>query len=284
MQPSDALLPTVPQQVVALPPPPPPPLRRGPGLLVIVSAVTLIVGLAIGIGIGRVSPAVVPPPPKVALLEVGHLDVSSKPVDGNVIVDGRFVGVAPIDRVDLDPGKHSIVIDAFGYQPYAGTLDIDPRGQINLRVRLAPIGGDASTSGNVTGAGKATTAAIPATALLPAVTAPHPPAPPTEAAHASHVAAQPPPSQPPPPAPAPPPPERPRRDCNGEKSRCRDGCSRSSTDCNFSCPTCTSCMSSMGQDECRRQCDSCRSGCTQNTKFCESTCDNQYETCNYSSQ
>jgi hypothetical protein len=229
--------------------------------------VTLVVGLGIGIVIGRASSAVATLPATPAVVEAGHLDVSSKPIDGNVIVDGRFIGVAPIERVDLDPGKHSIVIDAFGYQPYAGTLDIDPRGQINLHVRLAPIGGDGSTSGNVSGTGKATTATIPATALLPAVTAPRAPAPLEPARPAAA------------PRPAPPPPERPRRDCDGEKSRCRNSCDHAGTDCDFSCPGCSSCNTSTGWDECKRQCDSCRGSCSNNKKFCESSCDNQYDNC-----
>jgi len=276
---ADALLPTVPQTAV-----PPPslssrPPRRGSPWLPIILVGTLVLGMVIGVAIGRgTSAAVVAPPSAPASVDVGHLDVSSKPIDGNVLVDGRFVGVAPIGRVDLDPGKHSIVIDAFGYQPYAGTLDIAARGQINLRVTLAPIGGDGSTSGNVTGGGKATAMTIPATALLPPVATPRSP-PPTEPARGSRVAAPPP---PPPSAPAPPP--RPRRDCNGEKSRCREGCSRASTDCDFSCPGCSSCNTSVGWDECKRQCDSCRSSCSQNTKFCESSCDSNYDTCNYSSE
>src|SRR5262245_53093607 len=118
-----ALAPTV-AQPISLPPPPP----RRTGALAIVGVVSLVIGLVLGVAIGRSAP-----PTPVAVAEQqqphephGHVVVSSKPVDGNVTIDGRFVGVTPIERLDLDPGKHSVVIDAFGYQPYAGTLEVPP--------------------------------------------------------------------------------------------------------------------------------------------------------------
>jgi len=284
MRERDGYLPTVPaQQPVTLPPPPlagPAPSRRA--YVIAGLAGMFLLGMLIGIAIGHAT-ADAPPPAAAAsgsaASELGHLAVSSLPADGNITVDGRFVGVAPVARVDLDPGKHSVVIDAFGYQPYAGTLEIEPSSKVNLKVTLVPIGGTGTTSGNITGAGgKATAATVPATALQPA-------APAAGAGSAAKPAKDPPRSRradssagySPPPAYEPPP--RPRRDCSGEKYRCRDGCSRAESDCRFSCSTCTSCLSSMGSDECRRQCDSCRASCERNTKFCESSCDSQYDNC-----
>ena len=199
-------------------------------------------------------------------IELGHLGVVSKPADGNVVVDGRFVGVAPIDRVDLDPGKHSVVIDAFGYQPYSGTLEIEPRGKLNLSVTLAPVGVDAPTTGSVAGVGTARHAVVPPSALLPAGGAPAATEPNRKPARSPSAT----------PAPARTPP---RRDCSGEKSRCHESCSRAETDCRFACPGCSSCNTSVGWDECKRQCDTCRNGCDQNIKFCESSCDSQYNSC-----
>jgi PEGA domain len=235
---------------------------------------TLLVGLAIGIALGRATTGSVAAAPP-ATTDLGQLGVSSLPADGNVTVDGRFVGVAPIERLDLDPGKHSIVIDVFGFQPYAGTLAIEPRGKVNLKVLLVPIGGAGTTSGNLTGPGKATKATVPASALLPAtpgVDAKSPGAAPGGTREPKRGS-----------PPAPPrvvePPPRPRRDCSGEQSRCRDSCSRAETDCRFSCPNCGSCPTSVGWDECNRQCNSCRGSCDQNTKFCASSCDGQYDNC-----
>ena len=278
MQPHDALAPTTPQpaldprllHVAQLPPPPRPSSTRTQLAIAIVVAV--VVGIAIGVLIGRSTPATptaVAPSP----IDLGHLGVVSKPIDGNVVVDGRFVGVAPIERLDLDPGKHSIVIDAFGFQPYSGTVEIERRGKLNLSVTLAALNVQEATTGSITGTGTAKHVVVPPSALAP------PAAPIAEPSHkpgAPAVPAAPARTTPPPHAAAPPPP---RRDCSGEKSRCTDNCSRAESDCRFSCPGCSSCLTSVGWDECHRQCDSCRSGCDQNTRFCKSSCDTQYENC-----
>src|ERR1051326_928682 len=158
-----ALAPTQAQRMIAVSPPPPPPRRIA--ALVIVGVASLFVGVVIGAAAGG-SPKQ-EPAPAAEPSQAGHVGVSSKPVDGNVTVDGRFVGITPVDRLDLDPGKHSIVIDVFGYQPYAGTLEVLPRAQMTLRVLLAPLGGSASTSAAVSGDGKVITIAIPASALAP---------------------------------------------------------------------------------------------------------------------
>jgi PEGA domain len=264
----DALGPTAPQHAhdpVALRPPPPSPPAPQLSLFGIFVLVAVIVALAIGVVIGRATSAttaVIATSPSV----VGQLHVLSVPIDGNVVVDGRFAGVSPIERLDLDPGKHSVVIDAFGYQPYSGTVQIEPRGTLNLSVTLAALGVDVSTSGTFTGVGTAKHAVVPPSALIPANTPAPVASPPTRPARTSSAA-------------APPPRSAPRRDCDGEKSRCRDSCSHAATDCSFSCPGCSSCNTSTGWDECKRQCDTCRSGCEQNTKFCESSCDSQYGSC-----
>jgi PEGA domain len=265
MQP-DALGPTAPQYVPA---PnalqPRPPIRQHKpysSTFAIFVLVALVVALVLGVVIGRASSSTTTPVSAPIASTVGRLHVQSSPVDGNVVVDGRFAGVAPIERLDLDPGKHSVVIDAFGYQPYSGTLQIEPRGTLNLSITLAALGGDAPTSGSFTGAGTVKYVVVPASALLPARAATAPSEPVRKTSPRSSPA-----------------PSMPRRDCEGEKSRCRDGCSHAGTDCRFSCPTCGSCNTSMGDEECQRQCKTCQSGCEQNSKFCESSCDSQYSSC-----
>ena len=227
-----------------------------------------MVGLGIGVLVGHTTSTITTRVNAPAAAELGHLGVVSKPTDGNVVVDGRFVGVSPIDRLDLEPGKHSIVIDAFGYQPYSGTLEIEKLGKLNLSVTLAPVGIEGTTTGTVAGGGgKAKPAIVPPSALLPAgggAAAPGAPAPKPQ--HTSSPAPRPQPS-------------RPRRDCDGEKRDCNNSCSHAETDCEFSCFGCSSCNSSVGWDECKRQCDSCRVGCKQNVKFCENSCDSQYGSC-----
>ncbi|MBA2544089.1 MAG: PEGA domain-containing protein, partial [Deltaproteobacteria bacterium] len=129
-----------PGAVVRMPPmPAPPPRSRAP--IAAMVAIGMLVALVIGIAIGRATgeepdtPAV-----SVASSDRGRLKVLSIPADGNVTLDGRFVGVAPLENLDLDPGKHTIVIDVFGYQPYAGTVEIEPRASAKLTVSLAPLG------------------------------------------------------------------------------------------------------------------------------------------------
>ncbi|HEY6040191.1 MAG TPA: PEGA domain-containing protein, partial [Kofleriaceae bacterium] len=122
MDPREAYQATVPQHAIVPPPPqvPRPPPSGPRTTLAIVAGVVLILGIAIGVAIGHATSGG-SPAPAVAAADLGHLAVTSKPVDANVLVDGRFSGVAPLERLDLDPGKHSVVIDAFGYQPHSGT-------------------------------------------------------------------------------------------------------------------------------------------------------------------
>jgi hypothetical protein len=241
---------------------PAPPTRRAE--IVILAVVALIVGIVIGLAIGRATEST--PVAPVAAAQLGHLTITSKPTDGNVTVDGRFAGVAPLERLDLDPGKHSVVIDAFGYQPYSGTLVIQAGGKLNLSVLMAPIGVEGTTSGNASGGGTVTRVVVPPSALLPATSVAPAAAAAPEPKKASRPASY-------------APPQQPRRDCDGEKSRCESGCRSTSTDCEFSCPGCSSCNTSTGWDECNRQCASCKGSCTNNTKFCESSCSTQYDNC-----
>src|SRR5262249_9773204 len=136
---------------------------------VVIMVGVFVVGIGVGIAIGRATTdQAAPTPAAAAQSQLGQLAVTSKPTDGNVTVDGRFVGVSPNDRLDLDAATHTVVIDAFGYQPYAGSLAIEAHGKLNLKVLLAPIGGTAATSGDVSGTGKVIFVPVPASALLPA--------------------------------------------------------------------------------------------------------------------
>ena len=248
--------------------PAPSPRSRGP--IAAMVAIGMLLALVIGVAIGRATVEEPDAPPVVASSDRGRLKVLSIPADGNVTLDGRFVGVAPLEGLDLDPGKHTIVIDVFGYQPYAGTVEIEPRASAKLTVSLAPLGVTDTTVGKVSGGGTATRVTVPPSAL----------APPKASADANDPK---PISRPridnPPPRPAVIAPQRPSRNCSGENQTCRDGCYRADSSCRFSCPGCTSCLTSVGWDECKRQCDTCRNGCEQNNKFCESSCSSQLSNC-----
>jgi hypothetical protein len=275
--------PTVP----AHPPVAPPPPRVRRTVLIAACAVAAFLGLLIGILIGRATDGA-----STATVAAGsnagaraQLRVTSKPVDANVVIDGRFVGVAPVERIDLDAGKHSVVIDAFGYQPYAGTLEVEAGTRGSLDVLLVAMGESGSTKGELVakGGGKASNATVPATALAPIS---------LTGTGTSRAGEKKPASRgsrprtssysPPPEPPRYEPPPRPRRDCGGERSQCRDSCSRAEGDCRFNCPNCVTCPSSVGWDECKRQCETCRKGCDQNVKFCQSSCESNFSSCNAS--
>ena len=287
----DSHAPTVPAETPAAAPRP----ERGDrAVLAAACAAAGLGGLLIGILIGRAgedSPAVVA---AAEAASPSQLRVTSDPVEANVVVDGRFVGVSPVERIDLEPGKHTVVIDTFGYQPYAGTLEIEPAARASLKVLLVPLGESGATKGEYIGLGgrpgKVKAVTVPPTALAPislsgtgtsreGPKAAGAPAPKRSSSRPSRSSSS---SWSPPPEPRYEPPPRPRRDCGGEKSQCRNGCSSAEFSCRANCPNCVSCPSSVGWDECRRQCDTCRAGCDQNVKFCQSSCESQYSSCSAS--
>jgi hypothetical protein len=252
--------------------PPPPvvaPAKQPPSTRMVIAAgaSVALVGLLLGIAIGRAtkSSSVVAP----AKSQLAQLVVTSKPVDANVTVDGRFVGVSPVERIDLEAGKHSIVVDAFGYQPYAGTVEIEASAKSTLKVTLAPLGEKTETNGEVVGMKKASNAPVPASALAPFSL--------TGTGTSKDGAKDAPASKPSRPAYRP---SAPKRDCSGERSRCRDSCSSADFSCTSRCSGCGSC--STNWDECNRNCATCKQGCEQNVRFCESSCESNYNSCSAS--
>lgn len=249
-----------PSQAVRMPPMPPP--NRKP-MWIALFAGAILIALSVGIAIGRATTD----EPAAVVAEVtserGKLKVISTPKDSNVILDGRFVGVAPLENLDVDPGKHTIVVDVFGYEPYSGTIEVEARGNAKVTVVLGPLNTTEATTGTVSGRGTLSRLSVPRSALMPSVPS-SPPAGPVSK-----------PAQPRPQQFAPP--QRPRRNCSGENSTCREGCSRADWDCRSSCTGCGSC--STNWDECNRNCNTCRAGCEQNKKFCESSCASQNTSC-----
>ena len=234
-------------------------------MLLAAGAAILLAGLLIGLLIGRASKSSGPAP---ADSKLAQLAVTSKPVEANVVVDGRFVGISPVDRLDLEPGKHSLVIDAFGYQPYAGTVEVEAKGKGSLKVVLAPIGAKETTGGSFDGKGKSQTLVVPPTALLSltgtGTSKDAPAGKPAKAAGGGGGYR----------------PSRPVRDCSSEQSSCKSKCRDAETSCEFSCPGCSSCGTpTPGWDECNRMCSTCKQGCKSNITFCESSCDSNYESC-----
>ena len=279
-----ALPPRYPPHGLAQPYPSPLPAAASTAHARTVRWLSLVTGVAIGFALGMITGRLVgggrAPSgggpvngPAIAAPELGRLDVTSRPAGAVTLVDGRVVGLTPVARLDLDPGKHSVVIDLYGYEPYLGTVTMAARGKAGLEVMLAPLGEDRESTGRWHGKGGAASRRPPRSALVT-------PAPPSAPAAGAG-----------PRAPAPDAhvrthhrvrhsePSRPVRDCYGDESRCKSGCRDAETDCEFSCPTCSSCTTTMGDQECQRQCQACRQGCKQNRTFCESTCESQRKSC-----
>ncbi len=252
----------------------PPPERRARWPLALAAglAIGALLGIAITFAVTGSDPDTeTPARPATAGPETGHLEVTSVPGDGTVTVDGRLVGLTPIDRLDLDPGRHALVIEAFGYQPYAGTITIEAGGGASLEAHLAELGADTRSSGQWRGSGSHQARPVPTpSAAAPGSTAPAPtPSAKQPATSAKKKKKSRPRDDYEPPA----------RDCSGERSSCRSACDDAEFSCTSRCQYCGSCVTSMTWDECNRICNTCKQGCEQNLKFCESSCENRYDSC-----
>jgi hypothetical protein len=244
------------------------------GWTVALVVLALIVGAAVGALVARSGASDAEPTaesrPGTVPERMGHLEVVSVPPDGVVTLDGRLVGLTPLDQVELRPGKHALVIEVHGYQPYIGTVTVEAGGGASLEAHLAPWGGPTQTSGQWKGQGSQTVRAIPPTLQQAAPVQAATPAPVAAAAKTTAKKKK---------RTRRERPEPPRRDCSGERSRCRDKCDSAAFSCRSSCQYCGSCLTSMTWDECNRICNTCKQGCEQNEKFCESSCEHQYESC-----
>ena len=55
----------------------------------------------------------------------GAIDVDSRPRGARVIVDGRFVGLAPLRLSDIGPGDHQVTLELGGYRSATGRIRVD---------------------------------------------------------------------------------------------------------------------------------------------------------------
>lgn len=84
----------------------------------------------------------------------GQLTVTTEPlVEAFVSVDGAIVGKVPHGPIELQPGEHSVEIDADRYLPYTGVVDIPGLGrEETLAVQLVPRWADVSVTSEPAGA------------------------------------------------------------------------------------------------------------------------------------
>jgi TonB family protein len=65
-------------------------------------------------------------------------EIQSDPDGATVTLDGRPIGVTPIPKVALNPGRHQIKLERKGFLPAVKTVDAHPGVQLVVRARLNP--------------------------------------------------------------------------------------------------------------------------------------------------
>jgi hypothetical protein len=66
----------------------------------------------------------------------GAIDVDSRPRGARVLVDGRFVGLAPLRVAEIVAGEHEITLELGGYHPATGRVRVEPGRAEPLRLTL----------------------------------------------------------------------------------------------------------------------------------------------------
>ena len=69
----------------------------------------------------------------------GAIDVDSRPRGARVIVDGRFVGLAPLRLADVGPGDHQVTLELGGYRSATGRVRVDAGRTAELTTTLRAI-------------------------------------------------------------------------------------------------------------------------------------------------
>ena len=69
----------------------------------------------------------------------GAIDVDSRPRGARVIVDGRFVGLAPLRLADVGPGDHQVTLELGGYRSATGRVRVDAGRTVALATTLRAV-------------------------------------------------------------------------------------------------------------------------------------------------
>ncbi len=69
--------------------------------------------------------------------EGGALEVTSKPSPARVTLDGRIVGKTPIERLEVDPGTHAVVVESLGYEPFLDNVKVKDGATAKVHAVLA---------------------------------------------------------------------------------------------------------------------------------------------------
>jgi hypothetical protein len=78
--------------------------------------------------------------PAVVAPTTARLRVVTAVPEAQIYLDGALAGPAPLDRSDLAPGKHIIVVRARGYSEWKKEVDLDPNTPTTLAAELSSTG------------------------------------------------------------------------------------------------------------------------------------------------
>lgn len=59
-----------------------------------------------------------------AAVGLAQLEVTSVPEAARVRIDNRLVGKTPLDRLEVEAGKHAVVIELHGHEPFVGDVEV----------------------------------------------------------------------------------------------------------------------------------------------------------------
>lgn len=88
--------------------------------------------------IARQQAAAAPADPAAAPATQVTLAVTSEPTAARVTLDGRLVGVTPLDRLVVDPGQHGVVVELAGYEPFVASVLAEPGKPLAVNAVLLP--------------------------------------------------------------------------------------------------------------------------------------------------
>ncbi len=83
---------------------------------------------------------------------VGYLTLTSDPSGATVIIDGKNVGTTPLNKYELTPGQHTVVLTKDGYQNKTITVTINPGKETTKSVTLTQLNGYLTLTSEPSGA------------------------------------------------------------------------------------------------------------------------------------
>lgn len=68
------------------------------------------------------------PTPQISREETGYITVTTEPKDAEVFLDGKFLGLSPINKLAVGKGTHVLTVSKGGYNTYSKTIRLGSKG------------------------------------------------------------------------------------------------------------------------------------------------------------